>query len=77
MFVLTEVSPRPGVWTFEIQVKDAPSSTVFEIHIIHVRVSATVDINPDTLNLKSKDKWVTGYIELPPGWGVEHVEGDP
>jgi hypothetical protein len=28
-------------------------------------VDATVDINPNTLNLKSKGKWITGRIELP------------
>lgn len=28
-------------------------------------LAATVDIDPDTLNLKSKGKWVTAYIELP------------
>ena len=30
---------------------------------------ATVDFDPDTLNLKSKGKWVTVYIELPLGHG--------
>jgi len=28
-------------------------------------VNATIDINPDTLNLLSEGKWITGYIELP------------
>jgi hypothetical protein len=39
-------------------------------------VTATIDIHPDTLNLKSKGKWITFYIELPPGFDVSdiHVE---
>ena len=32
-------------------------------------IPATVDFDPDTLNLKSKGKWVTVYIELPVGHG--------
>lgn len=35
---------------------------------------ATVDIDPDTLNLKSKGKWITAYIsELPDGLDVANV----
>jgi len=30
-----------------------------------IKVTATININPDTLNLKSNGKWVTCYIELP------------
>ena len=37
-------------------------------------VKATVDIDPDTLNLKSKVKWITCYIELPEGYDVVDVD---
>ena len=37
-------------------------------------ISATVDIDPDTLNLKSKGKWVTAYIELPDGYDVADID---
>ena len=37
-------------------------------------VTATVDIKPDTLNLKSKGKWVTVYIELPTGYDVGDID---
>lgn len=37
-------------------------------------VPATVDIDPDTLNLKSKAEWVTAYIELPTGWDVADID---
>jgi len=32
-------------------------------------IPATVDFDPDTLNVKNKGKWVTVYIELPVGHG--------
>ena len=37
-------------------------------------ISAVVDIKPDTLNLKSKGKWITAYIELPHGHNVNDIE---
>ncbi len=33
-------------------------------------VKAVIDIQPDTLNRKSKGNWVTAYIELPTGFDV-------
>lgn len=36
-------------------------------------VSAVIDIDPDTLNLKSKGKWITCYIELPEGYDVADI----
>ncbi len=36
-------------------------------------VTATVDINPHTLNLRSKGKWITCYIELPEGYNVADI----
>ena len=37
-------------------------------------VQATIDINPDTLNLKSEGKWITCYIELPEGYDVADID---
>ena len=36
-------------------------------------IPAFVDFDPDTLNLKSKGKLVTGYIELPEGYNVNEI----
>jgi len=33
-----------------------------------------IDIDPDTLNLKSKGKWITCYIELPEGYDVSDID---
>ena len=37
-------------------------------------IEATVDIDPDTLNLKSKGKWITCYIELQEGYDVADID---
>jgi len=36
-------------------------------------VSGTVNIDPNTLNLKSRGKWITAYIELPEDYGDESI----
>jgi parallel beta-helix repeat protein len=41
-----------------------------ETEIIPI-IPATVDFDPDALNLKSKGQWVTVYIELPVGHGYD------
>jgi len=33
----------------------------------------SVDIDPDTLNLKSNGQWITAYITLPEGYSVEDI----
>ncbi len=38
-------------------------------------IAASIDIDPDTLDLSSKDKWVTCYIELPNGFDVIDIDG--
>lgn len=42
--------------------------------VIPDEIQATIDIDPDTLNLKSKGKWITCYIELPGDYDVEDIE---
>ena len=37
-------------------------------------VIATVDVDPDTLNLRSRGKWITCYIELPEGNNVSATD---
>jgi len=41
--------------------------------IITIVIEATIDFDPDKLNLKGKGKWVTCYIELPPEHSVEDI----
>lgn len=37
-------------------------------------VPATIDIDPDTLNLQSKGRWITAYIELPDEYDVSNID---
>ena len=37
-------------------------------------VEAIVDIDPDTLNLNSRGKWITAYIALPEGYDVQEID---
>ena len=39
-----------------------------------INVSAEIDIDPNTLNLKSNGKWVSCYIELPEGHDVNEID---
>jgi hypothetical protein len=36
-------------------------------------INAKIDIDPDTLNLKSNGKWITCYIELPAGYNASNI----
>lgn len=38
------------------------------------KLTATTNIDPDTLNLKSKGKYITCYIELPEGYDVNDID---
>jgi len=37
-------------------------------------ISATIDIDPNTLNLKSRGQWITAYIQLPEGYNAEDID---
>jgi outer membrane protein assembly factor BamB len=48
---------------------DTPSVMAFKGPL-----SARIDIDPDTINIESKEKWVTAYITLPRNFGLEEVK---
>jgi len=37
-------------------------------------IFATTDVNPDALNLKSKGKWITAYVQLPEEYNPEDID---
>ncbi len=39
-------------------------------------IEAIIDIDPNTLNLQSKGKWITCYIRLPEDYEVVYVDPD-
>ncbi len=46
----------------------------WEVKPLFTLLPATVDIDPDTLNLKSRGKWITCYIELPKPYNVKDID---
>jgi hypothetical protein len=42
--------------------------------VLPSEIEAVVDIDPNTINLKSKGRYVTAYIELPEGYSVEEID---
>jgi hypothetical protein len=61
----------------DVPISDIPRTPYIlrstETEIIPI-IPAFVDFDPDTLNLKSKGKWVTVYIELPIGYDVNEID---
>lgn len=55
---------------------DRTSNGSFDVFVVkyEVPIPATVDINPNTLNLKSKGRWITCYLELPEGYDVTDID---
>ncbi len=49
------------------------SLSIFAVMESITQLEARIDFDPDTLNLDSKGKWVTVYIELPAGHDVSEI----
>lgn len=64
-----DINPDTG-YIYVANAKDGTVSVITEL------ISATIDIHPDTLNLNSKGKFITSYIELPEGYYVEDIDID-
>lgn len=37
-------------------------------------LTATVDVNPDSINLNRQGRWITAYISLPEGYNVSDID---
>jgi len=44
------------------------------VKLVSLNVPVMLEINPDTLNLGSRGKWITCYVELPVGYDVKSIE---
>ena len=53
-----------------------PTAWVGTVVIPSPPIEATIDIDPDTLNINSKGKWITCYIELPEDYDVGDIDVD-
>jgi len=56
-----------------VYVSDSGNHRVQKFRPVELIVQAVVNIDPDTLNLVSEGKWITGYIELPSGYEVKNI----
>jgi len=57
----------------EPKVENRASCTAHALEV-GIPIPAIINIDPDTLNLKSKGNWITCYIELPEGYSVENID---
>jgi hypothetical protein len=63
-----------GTTTITLVVNDGKADSEPDTVDITVCMWATIDLEPDTLNLKSKEKFVTAYIELPQSYDVGQID---
>jgi hypothetical protein len=61
-----------GTYTFAFKAWNCPVKSISFI-IIRPVIEATIDADPDTLNLKSQGEWISTYIELPTGYDVNNI----
>lgn len=52
--------------------RDGPDSEIFVLR--RNPIETVIDIDPDTLNLKSRGNWLAGYIELSMGFDVGDID---
>ena len=69
---------RQGVYTVGLTVTDDDDGIGIGSFTVTVNaIAATIDFDPNTLNLSSGGNWVTVYIELPEGYDVRHIIHTP
>lgn len=47
---------------------------LFYATLVDGKISADIDIDPDTLNPRSKGRWITAYVELPLGYDPRDID---
>jgi Tol biopolymer transport system component len=52
--------------------RDGPDSEIFVLR--RNPIEAVIDIDPDSLNLRSKGNWITCFVELPGGYDVADID---
>jgi hypothetical protein len=63
-----------GTTTITLVVNDGKVDSEPDTVNITVRIRATIDFDPDSVNLKDKSQYVTAYVELPPGYDVRQID---
>jgi hypothetical protein len=66
---------KSGEYTINLNVSDNNGGNGTDSLILEViPISATIDIDPNTINKKSGGQWVTVYIELPAEYDVKNID---
>ena len=63
-----------GNTTITLVVNDGRLDSEPDTVDINVKIPATIDFDPNVLNLKSKGNYVSVYIELPPGYDLSRID---
>ena len=72
----THVYYDAGDYTVTLTVTDDDGGVGTDtLEVVVKPIPATIDCDPNTLNLKSKGQWITCYIELPAGYDVWQING--
>ncbi len=62
----------------DVQISDVPTEPYLiestSDGIVPQIIESSVEIEPETLNLKSSGKWITAYIELPEGFDINNID---
>ncbi len=61
-------SPLGDIWFYD------STQNTWSMEVVPAPLTAHIDINPDTLNLNSKGKWITSYIEFPEGYNMNDID---
>jgi parallel beta-helix repeat protein len=71
----THVYYDKGNYTVILTITDDDGGVgVDDLMVIVNPIQATVDIDPNRLNLRSRGKWIAAYIELPPDYNVSLID---
>ena len=68
----------PGLWTMTVTGNELPYTNypiVLMLGSIPTpTISSSLELDPDTMNLQARAKWITAYIELPEGYAAEDID---
>lgn len=71
-----DISAWVGTQTLTITASDLAGNSASSYVTFNIALHAEINIDPDTLNLKSQGRWITAYIEFPSIYDVMTIDID-